>query len=96
MTDERQPEALRLADWLEIHAIDGIERKAAAELRRLYEENVQMRDQRNELLKALREMVAGDAEAIAEADALGVPFPDEMLTAYRRAVAAIAKAGGAA
>ena len=55
-----------------------------------------LRDQRDELLEALREMVAGDAEAIAEADALGVPFPDEMLTSYRRAVAAIAKAGGAA
>ena len=47
-----------------------------------------------ELLEALQEMVAGDAEAIAEADALGVPFPDEMLTAYRRAVAAIYKATG--
>ena len=49
-----------------------------------------------ELLEALQEMVAGDAEAIAEADALGVPFPDEMLTAYRRAVAAISKATGGA
>ena len=38
MTD-KQPEALRLADWLELHAIDGIERKAAAELRRLHAEN---------------------------------------------------------
>ena len=47
-------------------------------------------------LEALREMVAGDAEAIKEADALGVPFPDDMLTTYRRAVAAISKAGGAA
>ena len=54
-----------------------------------------LKEQRDELLEALREMVAGDAEAIKEADALGVPFPDEMLTAYRRAVAAIAKAGGA-
>ena len=49
-----------------------------------------------ELLEALQEMVAGDAEAIAEADALGVPFPGEMLTAYRRAVAAISKATGGA
>ena len=59
-------------------------------------EIVALKEQRDELLEALREMVAGDAEAIAEADALGVPFPDEMLTSYRRAVAAIAKAGGAA
>ena len=59
-------------------------------------EIVALKEQRDELLEALREMVAGDAEAIKEADALGVPFPDEMLTAYRRAVAAIAKAGGAA
>ena len=35
MTD-KQPEALRLADWLELHAIDGMEQKAAAELRRLH------------------------------------------------------------
>ena len=47
-----------------------------------------------ELLEALREMVAGDAEAIEEAEALGVPFPDDMLNTYRRAVAAIAKATG--
>ena len=59
-------------------------------------EIVALKEQRDELLGALREMVAGDAEAIAEADALGVPFPDEMLAAYRRAVAAIAKVGGAA
>ena len=57
-------------------------------------EIVALKEQRDELLEALREMVAGDAEAIAEADALGVPFPDEILTSYRRAVAAIAKAGG--
>lgn len=44
------------------------------------------------LLEALKEMVEGDAEAIAEAEALGAPFPEEMLTAYRRAVAVIAKA----
>ena len=59
-------------------------------------EIVALKEQRDELLEALREMVAGDAEAIKEADALGVPFPDEMLTSYRRAVAAITKAGGAA
>ena len=46
MTD-KQPEALRLADWLELHAIDGMERKAAAELRRLHATN-------KELLEALK------------------------------------------
>ena len=57
-------------------------------------EIVALKAQRDELLAVLREMVAGDAEAIKEADALGVPFPDEMLTSYRRAVAAITKAEG--
>ena len=47
-----------------------------------------------ELLAALREMVAGDAEAIKEAEAIGIPFPDEMLGPYQRAVSAIAKATG--
>lgn len=43
MNDMKQPEALRLAEWLELHAIDGMERKAAAELRRLHAENEQLR-----------------------------------------------------
>lgn len=47
-----------------------------------------------ELLAALIEMVAGDAEAIAEAEAIGVPFPSEMLATYIKACAAIAKATG--
>ena len=49
-----------------------------------------------ELLAALREMVAGDAEAIKEAEAIGIPFPDKMLDPYQRAVSAIAKATGEA
>ncbi len=48
-----------------------------------------------ELLEALQEMVAGDAEAIEDAKRLGVPFPDEMLAAYHKARAAIARATGA-
>ena len=117
MTNEQQPEALRLAKIFEDHYFYADTNEAAAELRRLHAENedfratidhltrenaeqigeiVALKEQRDALLGALREMVAGDAEAIAEADALGVPFPDEMLAAYRRAVAAIAKAGGAA
>jgi len=47
-----------------------------------------------DLLEALQEMVAGDAEAIEDAKRLGVPFPDEMLAAYHKARAAIAKATG--
>ena len=47
-----------------------------------------------EMLAALIEMVAGDAEAIARAEEIGLPFPPEMLTAYIKACAAIAKATG--
>ena len=47
-----------------------------------------------ELLEALQEMVAGDAEAIEEAQALGVPFPEEMLSTFKKARAAIARATG--
>ena len=47
-----------------------------------------------DLLDALREMVAGDADAIKEAELFGFPFPDEMLGVYRKAVAAILKATG--
>ena len=71
--------------------IDHLTRENAEQIGEI----VALKEQRDELLEVLREMVAGDAEAIKEADALGVPFPDEMLTSYRRAVAAIAKAGGA-
>lgn len=47
-----------------------------------------------DLLEALQEVVAGDAEEIEDAKRLGVPFPDEMLAAYHKARAAIAKATG--
>lgn len=47
-----------------------------------------------ELLEALQEMVAGDAEAIEEAQALGAPFPEEMLATFKKARAAIARATG--
>lgn len=47
-----------------------------------------------DLLEALKEMVAGDAEAIEEAQALGVPFPEEMLATFKKARAAIARATG--
>ena len=70
--------------------IDHLARENAEQIGEI----VALKEQRDALLEALREMVAGDAEAIKEADVLGVPFPDEMLTAYRRAVAAISKATG--
>ena len=47
-----------------------------------------------DLLEALQEMVAGDAEAIEEAQALGVPFSENTLAAFRQAHAAIARATG--
>lgn len=47
-----------------------------------------------DLLEALREMVAGDTEAIEDAERIGIPFPDEMLATYNKACAAIAKATG--
>ena len=50
--------------------------------------------ERDDLLEALQEMVAGDAEAIEDAKRLGVPFPDEMLAAHHKARAAIARATG--
>jgi hypothetical protein len=49
-----------------------------------------------DLLAALIEMVAGDKEAIDDAQLLGIPFPDEMLATYGKACAAIAKATGGA
>ena len=47
-----------------------------------------------DLLEALREMVAGDAEAIEDAERISILFPDEMLATYNKACAAIAKATG--
>jgi len=47
-----------------------------------------------DLLDALCEMIEGDEEAIMRAEALGIPFPEEMLGAYKKARAAIAKATG--
>lgn len=58
----QQSKALRLADALDAVNTNNADsllvqmaaRSAAAELRRLYEENVQMREQRDELLEALK------------------------------------------
>lgn len=48
-------------------------------------------DSQTELVAVLREVIAGDEEAIADADAMGVPFPDELLTAYKKAKALLDK-----
>ena len=71
---------LRADDWKTGH----IERRA----------NARLIAAAPELLEALQEMVAGDAEAIEEAQALGVPFPEEMLATFKKARAAIARATG--
>lgn len=47
-----------------------------------------------DLLEVLIEMVADDAVAIADATAMGIPFPPEFLVTYEKARAAIAKATG--
>jgi hypothetical protein len=56
-----QPEALRLADWLDVRACGGSDwnakmNAAAAELRRL----AKAEDQRDALLEALRDIVFND------------------------------------
>lgn len=50
--NDKQPEALRLADWLEASFSDG-DKQAAAELRRLHEVNA-------ELVKAAKALIACD------------------------------------
>lgn len=68
MTTDVQHEVLRLANALENDLVgydrmsiprtcQDIADKSAAELRRLHEENVQMREQRDELLEVLIDMV---------------------------------------
>ena len=71
MTD-KQPEALRLAELLELYGCDSTDLKAAAELRRLHEVNV-------ELVEALKEMVL-DYEAEG--------YPQDILCVIARAAIA--------
>lgn len=49
----QQPEALRLADAYEATGLSG-HIDAASELRRLYAENEELKEQRDELLEALK------------------------------------------
>lgn len=58
------------------------------------ERELRLLAERDALRNALEAIVDGDAEAIAEAEAAGIPFPEEMLTAYRAAVAAMAQHQG--
>ena len=106
--NDQQPEALRLADWLELHAIDGIERKAAAELRRLHAENEDFRATCDHLTRENAEQI-GEIVALKEQrdELLAVlrklhhgldecdMVHDDQRSAYANASAAIAKAGGA-
>ena len=81
-----------------IYAADGDGRRLIAECHAGHKEeraaNARLIAAAPDLLEALQEMVAGDAEAIEDAKRLGVPFPDEMLAAYHKARAAIARATG--
>ena len=110
MTDEQQPEALRLADELESEGDSWFRERdaeAATELRRLHAENedfratidhmtcenagqigeiVALKEQRDELLEALRDCM----RRIDDGADYG---PDHAVTKAR---AAITKAGGAA
>lgn len=80
--------ALELADAVEplvltsFHETQYIGRKAADMLRRQHEAIQQLRE-------VLESMCEGDSQAITEAEALGIPFPDEMLTEYRKAQQAL-------
>lgn len=48
-------------------------------------------DSQTELVAVLREVIAGDEEAIADAEALGIPFPEELLTTHKKAQALLSK-----
>ena len=107
MTNEQQPEALRLAKILEDHYFYADTNEAAAELRRLHAENsdygatidyltsenaeqigeiVALKEQRDELLAALRKLHHG----LDECDMVH----DDQRSAYANASAIIAKATG--
>lgn len=96
-----QPEALRLADDLDVEFVQGritnyTGRKAAAELRRLYAANIDcvghfnaLKAERDELLEALREFVQ-TMEGLPASDETSLRVWDT----YHTARAAIAKATG--
>ena len=83
MTD-KQPEALRLAEFFEDRGFYRSELKAAAELRRLHEVNA-------ELVEALRECTAWMEYLRASGDAGNWKWEADE---YTRAIAALAKATG--
>ena len=79
----QQSKAIRLADLIDANLAGAGDAEISAELRRLYEENVQIREQRDELLNAVLFMLSNHCNHISRSD----------VNAVR---AAIAKAGGAA
>ena len=115
MTNERQPEALRLADLIDANLAGAGDAEISSELRRLHAENddfratcdhltrenaeqigeiVALKEQRDELLEALRmnaQSLAWLANGQCRGFHPGLPTVDESLDAAR---AAIAKATG--
>lgn len=64
--EEKQADALRLADWLEADACDlQPPMDAAAELRRLHAENERLKAERDELLALLHRIRAWDMMDVA-------------------------------
>ena len=107
MTNEQQPEALRLADLIDANLAGAGDAEISSELRRLHAENadygatidyltcenaeqigeiVALKEQRDELLEALRGLLAAVQHSVCENSG---PAQDA-------ARAAISKAGGAA
>lgn len=64
MTD-KQPEALRLAEWLETSA-NTRDKQAAAELRRLHEENKQWQKKCNKYIE-IHDAVVADSDKLRAA-----------------------------
>ena len=77
MTD-KQPEALRLAEWLETSA-NTRDKQAAAELRRLHEENKQWQDKCNTYIE-LHDAVVKDSDRLYALNAELVSFVSFVLS----------------
>lgn len=89
-----QPEALRLADALEMSSNHGIRREAAAELRRLVNENEALRRERDANLDTINVDNAIITRLLAQRDALlealqNLDANPELTSAWLQARAAI-------
>ena len=83
MSDAYAPEALWLARWLDGTAPANAQKAAAVELERLWEENEKLWKERDELVEALRSVVAW-MDAPDES-----AFSDTQLAAARAALAKV-------